>query len=111
MDIEKGGKLIRSIRTARRLQFPITPAYSFTDYRSQGQTIESVIFDITNPPTGGSLSLYNIYMALSRSSGTSAVRIMCDFDAALLMKPLNSCLAEEEACLEALDASTFTWYN
>ncbi|OAX36992.1 hypothetical protein K503DRAFT_694053, partial [Rhizopogon vinicolor AM-OR11-026] len=31
----------------------ITPAYAFTDYRSQGQTISHTIIDIGTPPTGG----------------------------------------------------------
>ncbi|KIJ58098.1 hypothetical protein HYDPIDRAFT_34496 [Hydnomerulius pinastri MD-312] len=31
---------------------PLTPAYAFTDYRSQGQTISHVLTDISTPPTG-----------------------------------------------------------
>ena len=38
--------------TVTRQQLPITPAYAFTDYRSQGQTIEYCIVDIGTPPTG-----------------------------------------------------------
>ena len=45
----------------------MTAAYAFTDYRSQGQTIPYVIVDIGSPPTG-TLSLFNLYVALSRSS-------------------------------------------
>ncbi|KAG0695952.1 hypothetical protein DFH29DRAFT_813630 [Suillus ampliporus] len=48
----------------RRRQLPIMPAYSFTDYQSQGQTISNSIIDIATPPSGG-LTLYNIYTALS----------------------------------------------
>jgi hypothetical protein len=36
-----------------RIQMPLTGADAFTDYRSQGQTIQSVIVDIGRPPTGG----------------------------------------------------------
>jgi ATP-dependent exoDNAse (exonuclease V) alpha subunit len=43
-------------------------AYSFTDYRSQGQTISHTIIDIGTPPTGG-LTPFNVYVALSRSRG------------------------------------------
>ncbi|KAJ3730299.1 hypothetical protein C8R42DRAFT_553314, partial [Lentinula raphanica] len=46
----------------------LTLAYAFTDYRAQGQTIVPVIIDIASPPTGA-LNLFNIYVALSRSSG------------------------------------------
>ncbi|KIK16994.1 hypothetical protein PISMIDRAFT_112290 [Pisolithus microcarpus 441] len=59
-------------RWVRRLQFPITPAYAFTDYHAQGQTISSVIVDIARPPSGG-LNLFNLYVALSRSSGRDTI--------------------------------------
>ena len=39
-------------RTVRHRQFPITAAYAFTDYRSQGQTLPAMIVDIATPPTG-----------------------------------------------------------
>src|SRR5882762_9281874 len=39
-----GGKYVT--RSVRRRQFPMTPAYAFTDYRSQGQTLPYVIIDI-----------------------------------------------------------------
>ncbi|KAF8419986.1 hypothetical protein L210DRAFT_3425411, partial [Boletus edulis BED1] len=43
----------------------LTAAYAFTDYRSQGQTIENVIVDIGHPPTG-ELTPFNAYVALSQ---------------------------------------------
>ncbi|KAJ7621444.1 hypothetical protein FB45DRAFT_753768, partial [Roridomyces roridus] len=43
----------------------ITAAYAFTDYRSQGQTIPMLMVDIASPPCGA-LSLFNLYVALSR---------------------------------------------
>ncbi|KAJ7777646.1 hypothetical protein DFH07DRAFT_731161 [Mycena maculata] len=49
------------------MQFPLTGAYAFTDYCSQGQTLPFVFVDIVTPSTGG-LSLFNLYVALSRSS-------------------------------------------
>jgi len=42
--------------TVQRRQFPVTAAYAFTDYRSQGQTIPAVIVDIATPPTGALIS-------------------------------------------------------
>ena len=44
-------------RTVRRRQFPMTAAYAFTDYRSQGQTLPAMIVDIATPPTGETTSL------------------------------------------------------
>ncbi|KAF8572721.1 hypothetical protein K439DRAFT_1292206, partial [Ramaria rubella] len=54
----------------------LTAAYAFTDYRSQGQTILHVIVDIGTPPSGGKLSMLNLYVALSRSSGQETVRLL-----------------------------------
>ncbi|KAI0681789.1 hypothetical protein C8T65DRAFT_598087 [Cerioporus squamosus] len=62
-------------RTVQRRQFPITPAYAFTDYRSQGQTIPTVLVDIKSPPGPSKLSLFNLYVALSRSSGPEDMRL------------------------------------
>ncbi|KAI0257795.1 hypothetical protein BC834DRAFT_838987, partial [Gloeopeniophorella convolvens] len=44
----------------------------FTDYRAQGQTIPKVVVDIAPPPTGASLSMFSMYVALSRSSAGRA---------------------------------------
>jgi hypothetical protein len=57
----------------------MTAAYAFMDYRSQGQTIPYVLVDIAQPPTG-SLSLFTLYIALSRSSGQDTIRLLQDFD-------------------------------
>jgi hypothetical protein len=54
--------------TVTQLQFPMTGAYSFMDYQAQGQTIPYVIVDITPPPSS-KLSLFNLYVMLSCSSG------------------------------------------
>jgi len=53
--------------TIRRRQLAITPAYAFTDYKAQGQTIEYVVVDIAQPPSGFKLTPFNVYVALSRS--------------------------------------------
>lgn len=42
----QGGKFIQ--RTVHRKQYPITAAYAFTDYRSQGQTLPYVLIDVTS---------------------------------------------------------------
>jgi hypothetical protein len=51
-----------------RRQLPIAAAYKFTNYKSQGQTVEYVIAsgDIGEPPTGH-MSSFGVYVALSRS--------------------------------------------
>ncbi|KAI6116454.1 hypothetical protein F5141DRAFT_985419, partial [Pisolithus sp. B1] len=52
----------------------ITTAYAFTDYRSQGQTLECCIIDIRKPPSG-ELMPFNIYVALSHSRGQENIRL------------------------------------
>jgi hypothetical protein len=71
---QRGQDIVKVQRTVRRLQFPITPAYAFTDYHSQGQTLKAAIIDIANPPSGARLNLFNIYVALSWSSGRDILR-------------------------------------
>ena len=92
-------------RSVVQRQFPITPAYAFTDYHSQGQTISYVIVDLASPPSG-SLSLFNIYVALSRSSGRSTIRLLRDFDNQLFTQSFEPSLIQEDERLELLDRKT-----
>jgi hypothetical protein len=57
-----GGKTIQW--TIKRQKYALTPAYTFTDYCSQGVTIPHILLNITPPPTG-TLNLFNLYVALS----------------------------------------------
>ena len=97
-------------RTVTRTQFPITGAYAFTDYRAQGQTIPYVVVDIASPPTSG-LSLFNLYVALSRSSGRNTIRLLRDFDDATFLQGHVAELLEEDERLEELDISTKEWWT
>ena len=54
-------------------------ADSFTDYWSQGQTIHYVLVDIAQSPMG-TLSLFNLYVALSRNSGQDIIQLLQDFN-------------------------------
>ncbi|KAI6111437.1 hypothetical protein F5141DRAFT_1003864, partial [Pisolithus sp. B1] len=62
-----------------------SPAYAFTDCRSQGQTLPYVIVNIANP-SSGSLNLFNLYVALPRSGGSSSMCLLRDFNDKLLPK-------------------------
>jgi hypothetical protein len=88
-----------------RQQLPITSAYALTDYRSQGQTIFPVFVDPATPPTGG-ISLFNIYVVLSRSTGRSSIRLLRDFDDQLFRTPLDTDLVLEDERLETLNRET-----
>ena len=105
-----GTHVIADDRRASRKVSGTTAAYAFTDYRSQGQTIIYVIVDIASPPSG-SLSLFNLYVALSRSSGRETIRLLRDFDDQLFQKEHDQALIREDARLETLDGETRLWYE
>lgn len=99
------GEQRRIKKAVHRHQLPITAAYAFTDYRSQGQTLPYVIIDIAKPPTG-KLSLFNLYVALSRSSGRQMIRLLRDFDEQIFHSPHDEYLLQEDDRLERLNAET-----
>ena len=96
-------------RTVHRRQFPMTAAYGFTDYRSQGQTLRYIIVDIARPPSGG-LDLFNLYVALSRSSGRETIRLLRDFDDSMFLKAHDAALLTEDDRMERLDRITKEWW-
>ncbi len=98
-------------RTVQRRQFPITCAYAFTDYRSQGQTIPTVVVDIKSPPGPQKLSLFNLYVALSRSSGRQTIRLLRDFDDSELLQRHDTELLNEDLRLDELDRLTREWWE
>ncbi|KAF8798659.1 hypothetical protein BYT27DRAFT_7218459 [Phlegmacium glaucopus] len=87
-----------------RRQIAIVPGYAFTDYKSQGQTLEYVIVDIAKPPSG-SLSPFSVYVTLSRSRGRKMIRILREFDPGLFMHHPSEDLRREMTRLEELDRS------
>jgi len=98
-------------RNVVRKQFPITPAYAFTDYRAQGQTIPCAIADIA-PPATGSLSLFNIYVTLSRVPSRDRIRLLRYFrEEMLLNKSFPPELKVEDARISELHRNTSTLYN
>jgi ATP-dependent exoDNAse (exonuclease V) alpha subunit len=91
--------------TVKCCQFPMTAVYAFTDYRSQGQTISHVLVDIASLLTGG-LSLFNLYVALSRSSGCSTIHLLQDFDNDTFKARHDPELLAEDDRLDYLDKTT-----
>ena len=74
----------------------ITAGYAFTDYKSQGQTIECVIVDLGKSPWGA-LTAFNAYVALSRSCGHSTIRLLWDFkDKLFTMHPFEELRDEDD---------------
>jgi hypothetical protein len=93
-----------------RQHIAITPAYAFTDFKSQGQTIESIIIDLGKPPMG-SLTPFNAYVALSRSRGRKTIRLLRDFSEKLFTVHPNDELRKEDERLAALAETTRERYR
>jgi len=64
-----------------------------------------IIVDIARPP-GGTLSLFNLYVALSQSSGRS-IRLLRDFNADLLRQRHKKLLLKEDDRIKDLDIMTW----
>ncbi|KAG8891643.1 hypothetical protein FRC01_014596 [Tulasnella sp. 417] len=96
--------------TVTRHQYGLVPAFSFTDYKSQGQTIDHVIVDIGKPGTGG-ISQFNAYVAISRGRGPEKFRFLRDFDSKLFTSGIDEDLAEEDRRLEGLNRVTKARYE
>jgi len=83
----------------------MTAGYAFTDYKSQGQTIEYVIIDIAKPPTG-TLSPFSVYVALSQSRGRDTIRLLRNFNPNLFQKHPSEALRSDMKRIEQLNERT-----
>ncbi|KAI5989853.1 hypothetical protein EDC04DRAFT_2815674, partial [Pisolithus marmoratus] len=84
-------------------------AAALTNYWSQGQTISYVLVDIARLPSG-TLNLFNLYVALSRSSGHDTIHLLRDFDERLFLSACSVDLLTEDDCLHLLDEKTRKWW-
>lgn len=66
--------------------------------------------DIAQPPAG-KLTLFNLYVALSRSSGRSTIRLLRDFDDNMFKAVHDPHLLAEDDRLEELDMETKIWWK
>ena len=100
--IKQDGKVIN--RFVNIKQFPITPAYTFTDYRAQGQTIPCAT-DIARPATG-SINLCN---SLGRVPSRDSICLLRDLsDDILLPKGIPEELKGDDDRLTRLKKSQKT---
>lgn len=100
----------------KRCQLPLIPAYSFTIEKSQGQNIPRSIADIGEPPEFGSQSthLNALYVAFSRSSGRSNIRLLRPLDPNDITKlkgGLSCALAREDRDLADQALRTQTLFD
>ncbi|KAF8508639.1 hypothetical protein JB92DRAFT_2951740 [Gautieria morchelliformis] len=87
--------------TVHRRQLSLTAAYTFTDYKAQGQTLQPVVVDIGNPPSGW-LNAFNAYVAIS---------LLRNFNSNIFTTHPNIDLAKCDECLEILNKETEIRYN
>ena len=89
-----------------RTQLPILPAYSYTDYKSQGRSLESAVVD---PAT--TQSLQGLYVMLSRVRSMHGLGILRPFKSKKIYQRLSQELRDEFRRLEELDQLTSTRYE
>ena len=65
---------------------------------------------IAQPPPG-TLSLFNLYVALSRSLGQDTIRLLRDFDERHFLSCHDTHLMDEDDRLEKLDQITKEWWT
>ena len=87
--------------TVSRLQLPLLPAYSYTDYKSQGRSLNEAIVD----PASAS-SLQGLYVMLSRVRTLTGLAILRPFKSGKLNQRLSQELRNELQRLEDLDRLT-----
>jgi ATP-dependent exoDNAse (exonuclease V) alpha subunit len=95
--IQKDGSRVTIVRR----QYAMTGGYAFTDIKSQGQTMGTVVIDLRDTPTG-KMSPFTAYVVLSRSRGRDTIRLLSDFDETLFQRHPNADLALEMERLQAM---------
>ena len=72
--------------------------------------LDNIIINIAPPPTSG-LSLFDLYVSLSHSSGREAIRLLCDFDDEMFLQAHEPELTNKDERLEWMDVATKEWWN
>jgi hypothetical protein len=93
-----------------REQYALTPAYAFTDYKAQGQTMESVIIDLAKP-LSGKLTAFNAYVTLSHGRGRPTIRLLRDLKDKLFTTHPSDELQKEDERLDHLVQVTMTRFH
>ncbi len=90
-------------RSVSRLQLPLLPAYAYTDYKSQGRTLDRAIVDIESAQ-----SIQGIYVMLSRVRSLRGIAVLRPFAPEKLQSRISEELRTEFRRLERLDQETAT---
>ncbi len=87
--------------TITRLQPPLLPAYAFTDYKSQGRSLDRAIVDLDS-----AMSIQGVYVMLSRVRTLDGLAILHSFRRKKTEDRISQALREEFDRLERLDSDT-----
>jgi ATP-dependent DNA helicase PIF1 len=88
-----------------RSQLPLLPAYSYTDYKSQGRTLPCAIVDLES-----ARSLQGVYVMLSRVKAMHSLVLLRPFKRDRIEQRLSEELRNEFRRLEEIDAVTKETY-
>jgi hypothetical protein len=81
-----------------RLQLPLLPAYSYTDYKSQGRTLSHAVVDLASAK-----NLQGVYVMLSCVKTLDGLAVLRPFEPKKIKQRLSQELRTELECLNILD--------
>jgi hypothetical protein len=87
-------------KSYRRLQIPLVPAYSYTDYKSQGRTLDSAIVDLATARGQGP------YVMLSRVKSLNGLLILRPFPSKRIFERMSGELRDKLGRLVSLENRT-----
>ena len=97
-------------RKATFFQFPVTMAYTITDYKCQSLTFDQVVVDLKRPSTGFAPAA-SAYVQLSRRRALDQLSIIRPFDPSELTTKLSRELSDELKWEEEVDLKTRERYD
>ena len=98
---------VAETRRVSRRQVPIIPAYSYTDYKSQGRSLECAIVDLESAQ-----SLQGVYVMLSRVKSLSGLAVLRSFNTGKMYNDgIGHALREELQRIDALSDQTRQFWS
>ncbi|KAJ7018537.1 hypothetical protein C8F04DRAFT_977181 [Mycena alexandri] len=88
-----------------RKQIPILPAYAYTDFKSQGRTLDFVIVDLATARGQG------VYVMLSRVKSLKGLAILRWFPPTKVFQRVSQEMRTELERISLLDAATTLQYD
>ena len=89
------------VKSVSRLQLPLLPGYLYTDYKSQGRTLNCAIVDLQSAKT-----LQGAYVMLSRVRSLKGLLVLRPFGASKICARLSAELRNELGRIENLARNT-----